>query len=53
MGKSKYWRYYSENNFVFLVQKCIKTDNNSELINQLVFLLIYNPIKQLFAKLKQ
>ena len=53
MGKEKYENVLTLNNFVFLVQKCIKTDNNSELINQLVFLLIYNPIKQLFAKLKQ
>ena len=40
------------NNFVFLMLKCIKTDNNSELEAQSKVFLIYNP-KQLFAKLKQ
>ena len=40
------------NNFVFLILKCIKTDNNSELEAQTKVFLIYNP-KQLFAKLKQ
>ena len=31
------------NNFVFLMLKCIKTDNNSELEAQSKVFLIYNP----------